>query len=115
MALTRGGDVVLRLLTSRQHGRPELPPCYHGDPYPGFYLGVINAAVGLGSKSWLDLRGLEDADGIDMSKDLAAAVSSVVAALDNASLKAALQCTAAADDTTQTQEWAIRDQLAKLG
>ena len=30
-AETPGGDWVARLLTSRQYGRPESPPCYHGD------------------------------------------------------------------------------------
>jgi hypothetical protein len=39
-------DFVIRLLTSRAHGRPEQPPCYHGDPYPGFYLGIIGGALG---------------------------------------------------------------------
>jgi len=36
LTTTGGGDVVWRLLTSRQYGRPEEPHCYHGDPYPGF-------------------------------------------------------------------------------
>ena len=31
LAETPGGDWVARLLTSRQYGRPESPPCYHGD------------------------------------------------------------------------------------
>jgi hypothetical protein len=41
LAHTDGGDIVARLLTSRAHGRPENPPCFHGLPYPGFYLGVM--------------------------------------------------------------------------
>lgn len=60
LAFTPAGDTVARLLTSRAHGRPEQPPCYHGDPYPGFYLGVLGSP--LGTKSWVDLRGLEDFD-----------------------------------------------------
>lgn len=38
LALTPGGDIVARLLTSRAHGRPENPPCYHGYPYPASTL-----------------------------------------------------------------------------
>jgi hypothetical protein len=38
-------NVVYRLLTSRAHARPENPPCYHGDPYPGFYLGLIGGSL----------------------------------------------------------------------
>lgn len=43
LAPMRGGDWVVRLLTS-QHAdvRPEHPPCHHGDPYPGFHLGVLD-------------------------------------------------------------------------
>jgi len=30
LAVPRGDDIVARLLTSRAHGRPETPPCFHG-------------------------------------------------------------------------------------
>jgi hypothetical protein len=36
-----GDDVVYRLLTSRAHVRPKIPPCFHGSLYPGFYLGLL--------------------------------------------------------------------------
>lgn len=114
LAATRGGDVVIRLLTSQQHGRPERPPCYHGLPYPGFYLGMIDPARGLGRKSWLDLRGLDDADGVELGKAMADGMVTVVTALDEATIRGALECAAAADDTTQAQARAIRDQLAAL-
>ncbi len=32
LSLTRGEDIVARLLTSRPHGRRESPPCFHGLP-----------------------------------------------------------------------------------
>jgi hypothetical protein len=114
LAATRSGDVVIRLLTSQQHGRPEQPPCYHGLPYPSFYLGVIDPALGLGKKSWLDLRGLDDADGDGLGKAMNDGVVTVVMALDEATIRGALECAAAADDTTQAQAKAIRDQLAAL-
>ena len=114
LAATRGGDVVIRLLTSQQHGRLEQPPCYHGLPYPGFYLGVIDPALGLGRKSWLDLRGLDDADGIELRQAMEDGVVTIVTALEEATIRGALECAAAADDTTQAQAKAIRDQLAAL-
>lgn len=41
LAAPSDGDIVIRLLTSRYSGlRPETPPCSHGDPYPGFFLGI---------------------------------------------------------------------------
>lgn len=114
LATTSDGDVVWRLLTSRQYGRPENPRCYHGDPYPGFYLGVVDTSAGLGKKSWLDLHPLDDGDGVEVAKLLDAGVLTIEATITRDSLRAALECTAAADDTTRAQERAIRDQLAAL-
>ncbi len=113
LATTRDGDVIWRLLTSRQRGRPEQPPCYHGDPCPGFYLGVIDTSAKLGKKSWLDLRGLEDGDGVDVARSLGAGKLTIAAAIRGATLYAAMECTAAADDTTRAQERAIRDALVE--
>lgn len=115
LAPMRGGDWVVRLLTS-QHAdvRPEQPPCHHGDPYPGFYLGVLDPANGLGKKSWLDLRGLEDVDVADMSRALDARILTVATSLPADLLKPMLACAAGADDTTRAQEQALRDQLAVL-
>lgn len=115
LATMASGDVVWRLLTS-QHAdvRPERPPCYHGDPYPGFYLGVIDTSAGLGKKSWLDLRPLDDGDGVEVAKLLDASTLTIETTINGASLRAALECAAAADDTTRAQERAIRDQLAGM-
>lgn len=115
LAPMRGGDWVVRLLTS-QHAdvRPEQPPCHHGDPYPGFYLGVLDPANGLGRKSWLDLRGLEDAETVEISRLLGAGTATEVMALPIELLRPALACAANADDTTRAQEQALRDQLASL-
>lgn len=115
LAPLRGGDWVVRLLTS-QHAdvRPEQPPCHHGDPYPGFYLGVLDPANGLGRKSWLDLRGLDDADVADIACLLDAGILIVATSLSVELLKPALACAANADDTTRAQEQALRDQLAVL-
>jgi hypothetical protein len=108
----RGGDVVFRLLTSQPHGRRESPPCCHGDPYPSFYLGVLGGP--LTKKSWLDLRGSEDFESGEFLSELAGKVLEPVARLSGAVLRAAMECAAAAADTTYAQEQAIRDQLACL-
>jgi hypothetical protein len=61
LAGSPGGDVIHRVLTSRAYGRPKSPPCYHGDPYPGFYLGRLGGP--LSTDSWLDLHDADDFDG----------------------------------------------------
>ncbi len=114
VALTKtpGGDIVARLLTSRAHGRPEHPPCYHGDPYPGFYLGVLGGP--LTTKSWVDLRLLDDLDGRDASDLIKKGVMPEVMQVPVTALPALLECVAGANDTTRLQERSIRDELARL-
>lgn len=55
------GDVVYKLLTSRAHGRPQEPVCYHGDPYPGYFLGILDCPQ-LPLDTWVDLRESEEYD-----------------------------------------------------
>ncbi|MFZ1643221.1 MAG: hypothetical protein WAV07_17675 [Candidatus Contendobacter sp.] len=105
---TPGGDVVFRLLTSKAYGRPESPPCYHDNPYPGFYLGYLGGE--LTAKSWLDLRRQADYDGVQFSKKHLPCV----ATLSKEILCRALDCAANADDTTRQQERLMRDQRAAL-
>ena len=112
LAALRGGDVVFRLLTSRPHGRRENPPCSHGDPYPRFYLGVLGSP--LTEKSWLDLRGSEDFESGEFRAELSGKILEPVARLNGRMLRAAMECAAAATDTTYAQEQAIRDRLACL-
>jgi hypothetical protein len=106
------GDLVARLLTSRQHGRPENPACFHGYPYSSFYLGVLGGS--LAAKSWLDLRHLEDFDGLEFQRRLKTRRISLVMVIPKAMLVGALTCAAGADDTSRSQERAIRDQLSRL-
>jgi hypothetical protein len=113
LALPVGGDVVARLLTSQHEGvRSEQPPCHHGDPYPGFYLGVIGSP--LVKKSWLDLRPFEDLDVDDFRSKLGKDVIRFISALTAVHLRPALECAAGADDTTRQQEQSIRDAIAGL-
>ena len=63
-------DIVIRLLTSRYASlRPEDPPCFHGDPSPGFFLGIPGKV--LNHKTWLDLRKVDDLDAWDFNRYLA--------------------------------------------
>lgn len=112
LARTPGDDIVARLLTSRPHGRREKPPCFHGFPYPGFYLGVPGG--GLTQKSWVDLRYLDDLDSTDALRLQKKGVLSLVMTLHAKLLVEVLDCSAAADDTSILQERCIRDQLAKI-
>lgn len=112
LAITGGKDCVFRLLTSKRHGRPTEPPCYHGDPYPGLYLGVIGGQLAV--DSWLDLRGQGDFDGYEFAVAMSKGLLTLEAALDSGRFKQALACSAGADDTTREQERLIRDVLAAL-
>lgn len=106
-------NVVYRLLTSRAHARPETPPCYHGDPYPGFYLGLLGGA--LSAKSWLDLRRQDDYDYRQFAADLAGGLLSPETRLPHLQLCAALDCAANAEDTSRQQTRQMRDQRAWMG
>jgi hypothetical protein len=102
LSLTPDADIIARLLTSRVHGRPEHPPCYHGYPYPGFYLGVIGGA--LGAKTWVDLRGLDDLDGPHFERHQRRGRVVAAGAVARPAFVTLLECVAAADDTTVLQE-----------
>ncbi len=112
LSAENGRDLVARLLTSREHGRPEDPPCFHGDPYPSYYLGFLGGQ--LGKKSWLDLRSLDDIDVDEFRRAIRKNIASRVTSLSAESFTEALDCTARADDTTRQQENLIRDTLARL-
>ena len=112
LAAPPGADVVVRLITSRPHGRPENPPCYHGLPYGGYFLGFPGAP--LTKKSWVDLRYLDDLDPVDAQASETKGIFSRVAALPIDVPCAVIECVAAADDTTRQQEKHLRDALATL-
>jgi len=111
LAIYADGDLVARLLTSRPHGRPEDPPCFHGDPYPGFYLGVPGHP--LTDPTWVDLRAFEDVDGRDMINRIAHGAT-LSLSLPQELLIDVVTCVAAADDTTRGQEVVLRNALAVM-
>lgn len=89
-----------------------MPPCHHGDPYPGYYLGVLGGP--LSTKSWLDLRGPADLDRWDFARHEQAGRLREIMSLPQQQLRPAFECAAGADDTTRWQEHAIRDALADV-
>jgi len=114
LAYAKGGhDLVWRLLTSRSHSRPEQPKCYHGLPYPGFYLGVISPKHGLGTKSWLDLRFFPDGDLKEIRRDVNSGILRHTCSIEHRLLKEAALCVAGADDTSAIQESSIRDHFSR--
>ncbi len=113
LAAPPGDDLVIRLLTSRYAGlRPRDPPCSHGDPYPGFYLGTPGG--GLSLPTWLDLRPSDDMDRWDFARDASRGLIQPTLQLDSALLRAAMACAAGAPDATIRQEKLIRDALSVL-
>jgi hypothetical protein len=112
LALLPGGDVVARLLTSRSHGRPENPRCFHGHPFPSYFLGV--PGKDLGSKTWVDLRYLEDFDGLDVQREVQRGRVTLSMTLEYQALPPLLDCVAGAEDTSRRQERAIRNLVARM-
>lgn len=104
-----GRDLVTGLLTSK--ARPESPACYHGDPYPGFFMGVLGQ--GLNLKSWLDLRALVDLDIKEARRAIEDGYVGMIGTVPASLFVDAMACAAAAADTTRRQETAIRNQLAR--
>ena len=113
LAAPKDRDIVARLLTSRAYGRREIPPCYHGDPYAGFFLGVLGDP--LTTKSWVDLRGLDDLDIDEFGRAVRKGYVERVTALPRSVLLSVLDCAARAEDTTRQQELLMRDEIARLG
>lgn len=109
---TPAKDIVARLLTSRTHGRPENPRCFHGVPYPSYYIGILGEP--LSAKSWVDLRALNDIDVVEFERRRAEGVITFVTSLARQTNIELLDCAARADDTTRLQEKAILDELALL-
>jgi hypothetical protein len=114
LAAEPGRDIVARLLTSRYASlRPREPACFHGDPYPGFFLGVPGGP--LNRETWLDLRAMDDLDAWDFERHLSEGRITDVGPIAVGLLMSALACAASADDTTRSQENRIRNALAQLG
>jgi hypothetical protein len=112
LAAPAGRDVIVRLLTSRPHGRPEEPACFHGNPYAGYYLGVPGGE--LTRKTWVDLRAMDDLDLAACRVRQNQGIMARILKLDIVTVTRLLECVASADDTTRAQESTLRDVLASM-
>lgn len=112
LAPTPGGDWVARLLTSQVNLRTEYPVCSLEHPCPSFYLGILGGPLPL--KTWVDLRGLDDVDLLEVDRLIRLRVMARVATVPARELEPMLECAASADDTTRHQERALRNVLASL-
>jgi hypothetical protein len=112
LAHSTSDEIVARLLTSKPHGRRKDPPCFHGVPYPGYYLGNLSGA--LRAETWVDLRALDDFDGKVLTELQEASIVEPLAELPKESFLGVLDCVASAEDTTRYQESLIRDLRAKI-
>lgn len=102
LGITVGGDVVVRTFTSREHLR-ERDACSHDATRPGFFLGVVNPALGLGRETWLDLRGTDDID-LDFWNSLVQAGTLIrVCVLPQPTMCPLLLCSIGAPDTLRIQ------------
>lgn len=104
LAIRPDGDIVYRLLTSREYNRTRAPACLHDGDRPGFYLGIPQPAGMLNKDTWLDLREEEDFDAKKFSDFTAAGILQQVHVIDAAHLCPALACAAYAQDTTKSQK-----------
>ncbi|MGA9827461.1 MAG: hypothetical protein WBQ57_03855 [Rhodanobacteraceae bacterium] len=112
LATPKNDDIVARLLTSLPRGRPETPPCYHGAPYGGYFLGIPGAP--LTQETWVDLRYLDDLDPDDFRKRETKGILSRVARLPVDLLREILRCVAEDDDTTRQEDRHLRDAIDAL-
>ncbi len=105
-------DLVARLLTSRSHGRPQEPRCFHGLPYGGYFLGIPGGP--LTQPTWVDLRALDDFDQAEFQRRISRGVLAHVFTLPHQVLIDVLECAAGSEDTSRRQERHLRDTLAGL-
>ena len=112
LALTPSDDIIARLLTSRAHGRREQPPCFHGDPYPSYYLGELGGP--LKKKSWLDLRKFDELDRYEIDRNMKKGLVTAVMSVAEQTLFDLMECAANAEDTTVFQSRYILDALSTM-
>ena len=105
LSVRANGDVVYRLLTSREYNRVRDPACYHDGDRPGYFLGIPQPNGSLNLPTWLDLREIEDDyDARDFASAIQRADLVPVCTIAHGILCPALHCAAYAQDTTRSQK-----------
>jgi hypothetical protein len=116
LAVRPDGDIVYRLLTSRDYNRVIAPACVQSGDRPGYYLGVPQPGGTLKRPTWLDLREVEsDYDSADFKRLSQTGVLRMIHAVPLELLCPALSCAAYAQDTTKAQKGHIMQSRASLG
>ncbi|HEA3131497.1 TPA: hypothetical protein RVR73_002822 [Aeromonas hydrophila] len=110
-----GDELVYKTLTSRSHGRPTNPFCFHGLPYPSYYMGVPHPNGILSKESWLDLRETDDFPVLEFEQKISNGIIKYIFTLNQSDMCALLDCAARADDTTRRQSNAILDARMQAG
>jgi len=108
------GDIIYKLLTSRPNGRPCDPACYHGLPYPSYYIGIPQPSGCLCKPTWIDLRESETIDYLVFNSLLDATIVSLEHTISNAELVPILECAAQSDDITKRQRDAVLDAKERI-
>jgi hypothetical protein len=116
LAVRADGDIVYRLLTSREYHRVREPACVQSGDRPGYFMGIPQPVGALNRATWLDLREVEDDyDSVEFRKLEKASVLEKVHTVPLDVLCPALSCAAYAQDTTRAQKNCIMQSRASLG
>lgn len=114
LGYTKGGDVVMRLLTSQETLRSK-DGCSHDSIRPGFYVGVIDAAGRLHEPSWVDLREFDDIEEPYWTRIVEIGQATLESRIPRQMMCDILLCAISAPDTQKIQQAAMYDARAKLG
>ena len=98
MGKTRADDWILARTTTQPHGRSHNPPCYLGEPYPGFYIDKCDGL--LTQPTWITLNRLDDYDARDFDTKVAAGDITLLGELPLNTFCQILECAARAQDIT---------------
>jgi len=114
LAHAPGGDIVLRLLTSREALRPQTA-CSHDSVRPGFFIGVVDAASRLNKPTWIDLREFDDVEQARWDRLVRDGILTQLALIEQELLCEALLCAIGAPDTQRQQQNAMYAAREALG
>lgn len=107
----KSGDLIYRLLTSRENGRSRAG-CDHGPPYASYFLDRLDGDMH--EPTWVTLNVADDLDSAEILTLIGAGIVSTHCKVAKTLLCAILDCAARSDDATQAQIEAMRDTRAAL-
>lgn len=109
----RSGDIVTAVFTSKPNGLVEQPPCNHGPPRAGYFVGTPRGV--LARPTWVDFNSLQDLDAADLPRLQRSGRLSVLAQVLPVPLFCAvLRCLLQYDDLTGRQARLVGDVAAQL-